>query len=92
MQNSLPRITARVDAATQELLSEAAAIMGMSSINAFVLNTAVEKAKEIMQRERVLQLSQRDALLLIETLDSPVKSNDRLKHALKNYVSKTSEE
>ncbi len=92
MNSSLPRITARVDVATQELLSEAAAIMGMSSINAFVLNTAVEKAKEIMQRERILKLSQRDAVLLIETLDSPVKSNQRLKQASKNYLNKTNKE
>ncbi|MGF1718363.1 DUF1778 domain-containing protein, partial [Photobacterium chitinilyticum] len=33
MATALPRITARVDIDTQELLSQAAAIAGMSSIN-----------------------------------------------------------
>jgi len=92
MHSPLPRITARVDAATQELLSEAAAIMGMPSINAFVVNTAVERAKEIMQRERILNLSQRDAEQLIEALDSPVKSIQRLNQASINYLSTTNKE
>jgi len=90
MTGSLPRITARVDSDTQELLSQAAAIMGMSSINAFVLSTAIEKAKEIMQRERALKLSQFDAKRLIDALDAPTKPNKRLQQAAKNYRSKTS--
>jgi len=88
MSNSLPRITARVDEDTQLLLSEAAAIMGISSINSFVLSSAIEKAKEIMLRERVLKLSQRDAVLLIDSLDSPTKANKRLQRAFKNYNTK----
>ena len=42
-----PRITARVDPDTQALLSEAAALSGISSINSFVLSAAIEKAKGI---------------------------------------------
>jgi len=43
MATALPRITARVDAETQGLLAQAAAISGMTSINAFVLNAAIDK-------------------------------------------------
>ena len=89
MASTPPRITARVDADTQELLSQAAAIMGMSSINSFVLSTAIEKAKEIMQRERSLILGQRDATLLIDALDAPVKSNKRLQQAARRYENKS---
>ncbi len=89
MTNSLPRITARVDQDTQQLLSEAAAIMGMSSINSFVVSSAIEKAKEIMLRERALKLSQRDAVLLVTSLDSPAESNTRLQQASDNYDNKT---
>ena len=51
MATTIPRITARVGIATQELLSQATAIAGMSSINSFVLSAAIEKAKTIMERE-----------------------------------------
>jgi uncharacterized protein (DUF1778 family) len=57
MATALPRITARVDAETQDLLAQAAAIAGMTSINSFVLNAAIDKAKQIMERERALKLS-----------------------------------
>lgn len=45
MAVSLPRITARVDADTQDWLTKAAAFTGMSSLNSFVLNAAIEKGQ-----------------------------------------------
>lgn len=78
MTTTLPRITARVDAETQNLLSQAAAITGVSSINSFVLSAAVEKAKQIIEREQALKLSQRDAMLLMDALDNPATVHPRL--------------
>jgi len=88
MNANTPRITARVDYDTQELLSKAAAIVGISSINSFVLTAAIEKAKNIIQKENTLKLSHRDAMLLAKALDEP-QSNPRLKQAMQNYTSKT---
>ncbi len=88
MNANTPRITARVDFDTQELLSKAAALVGISSINSFVLNAAIEKAKSIIQKENTLKLSHRDAMLLVKALDEPT-SNPRLKQAMKNYKTKT---
>lgn len=88
MNANTPRITARVDIGTQELLSKAAALIGISSINSFVLNAAIEKANDIIQREESLKLSYRDAmLLLVDVLDRP-QSNPRLKEAMQNYKKK----
>lgn len=42
MPSVLPRSTARINLDTQALLSKAAAIKGVSSINSFVLNAAIE--------------------------------------------------
>ena len=54
MTTAIPRVTARIDLNTQDLLARAAAISGISSINSFVLNAAVEKAKQIIEREQSL--------------------------------------
>lgn len=89
MSTALPRITARVDIDTQELLSQAAAIAGMSSINSFVLSAAVEKAKTIMERERALQLSQQETMTLMAALDQPAKPNSKLQSAATRYKNKT---
>ncbi|OFC71989.1 DUF1778 domain-containing protein [Alteromonas confluentis] len=88
MSTRLLRITARVDADTQDLLTKAAAIAGMSSINSFVLNAAIEKAKRIIEREQSLKLSQEDAILLMEALDRPAALNSKLKSASERYESK----
>ncbi len=89
MATTLPRITARVDVDTQELLTKAAAIAGMSSINSFVLSAAIEKAKQVIEREQALKLSQTDAMLLMEALDRPATQNSKLKVAASRYESKT---
>ena len=81
-------ITDRVDTSTQDLLTQAAALAGISSINSFVLSAAIEKAKDIIERERSLKLSQRDASMLIEALDSTPKLNARLQQASRLYKNK----
>jgi len=85
MLSNQPRITARVDAQTKELLIEAARISGNPSINAFVVSAAVEKAKEIIEKERILQLSKQDSELLIKALEDETPNN-RLSQAYKKYA------
>lgn len=82
---SLPRITARVDVDTQELLNKAAALSGVTSINSFVLNSAIEKAKQVIEKEEVLKLSAQDSMKLMEALDQPAAVNDKLQSAFARY-------
>lgn len=89
MTATSPRITARVSIDTKELLTKAAALVGISSINSFVLNAAIEKANKIMENENSLKLSKSDTLLFLDALDEPAKSNEKLANAFKNYNSKT---
>lgn len=89
MAATLPRITARVDLDTQYLLNKATALAGMSSINSFVLSAAVEKAKQVIEREQALKLSQHDSIMLMEALDKPITANAKLKTAASRYQSKT---
>jgi uncharacterized protein (DUF1778 family) len=88
MATTLPRITARVDVDTQDLLTKAAAIVGVSSINSFVLSAAIEKAKQVIEREQVLKLNEADSIMLMEALDRPAIANERLKAAASRYEGK----
>ena len=83
--HTAPRITARVDAQTQALLAQAAALSGVTSINSFVLNAAIEKAKLLMQQEQTLKLQEQDAALLMAALEQPAKSIPVLKQAAQRY-------
>ena len=89
MTTTLPRITARVDVDTQDLLTKAAALAGMSSINSFVLSAAIEKANQVIEREQALKLSQADTSLLMQALDNPAEVNIKLKAAAERYQHKT---
>ena len=84
-----PRITARVTPDVQALLSKAAARIGVSSINSFVLSSAIEKALSIIEREESLQLSKKDATLFLDALDAPNVSNAKLAKAFKVQEKKT---
>ena len=89
MTATSPRITTRVSIETQELLSKAAALVGISSINSFVLNAAIEKANSIMEAENSLTLSKEDSLLFIDAIEKPAKVNSKLSEAFKAYEEKT---
>ena len=82
-------ITIKIDANTQDLLTKAAALTGMSSINSFVLSAAIEKPKLIIEKEQALKLSQADAILLMDALDAPPTINQKLKAATDRYEDKT---
>jgi len=84
-----PRITARVTPEVQALLSKAAALMGVSSINSFVLSSAIEKAQSIMEREEFLKLSNEDSMLFLEALDRTTMANAKLSKAFQDYEKKT---
>jgi len=91
MAATLPRITARVDEETQSLLTQASALVGITNINSFVLNAAVEKAKDIMAHEQSLNLSRQDAIMLVHALDEPTKKHSRLQQAVERYDLKRTE-
>lgn len=65
------RITARVDEATKELLGYATALAGISSINAFVSNAAIEKANALIEREQMMRLNEKATKSVLAGLDNP---------------------
>lgn len=74
-----PRITARIDLETQEILKEAARISGISSINSFVLNAALKEAKAIIEQEHIIKLDEQASLRLMNALDNPPEPNEKLR-------------
>jgi len=80
------RITARVPLQIQETLALAAGMIG-ASVNQFVVQTALREAERIIEQERVIRLSKRDAAAFLQALEHPLPPNDRLKAAQDHYQS-----
>lgn len=74
------RITTRVPENVHSLLSEAASLVG-STLNQFMVQSALEKANRIIEHERFVYLADQAAKKFIDALDNPPKANDKLKEA-----------
>lgn len=83
-QKKTERITARVSANIREQLIEAAAFSG-STLNQFLVQAAIEKAQAVIEKERNIRLSYKDAEFFFKALENPPDPNEKLKNAVKKY-------
>jgi uncharacterized protein (DUF1778 family) len=78
------RITARVPQTVQDTLQQAADLLG-ASLNQFIVQAALSEARRVIEHDRSIELSGKDAAFLIKLLDRPAKPNARLKRAIRRY-------
>ena len=64
------RITARIPRANRLIIERAAAVYG-ATLNQFIVQTALDRAGEILEREEVLRLSERDSQTFLAALENP---------------------
>ena len=78
------RITARVSEQIKETLMVAADLTG-ATLNQFLVQSALEKAENMIEKDKLIQLSNKDAHLFFDVLENPPEPNTKLKNAVKNY-------
>lgn len=78
------RITARVSEQIKETLMAAADLTG-ATLNQFLVQSALEKAESIIEKDKLIHLSNKDAQLFFDMLENPPEPNAKLKNAVKNY-------
>lgn len=81
------RITARVPIQVQETLEMAASIVG-STVNQFIVQTALREAERIIEQERVIHLTARDAEAMLTAFDNPPMPNEKLLATLQDYAAR----
>jgi uncharacterized protein (DUF1778 family) len=77
------RIPARMPHEVYERIAAAAQTVG-ATLNQFLVQSALDKANDILERERVITLSARAAETFFDLIDNPPGPNDRLKKAMKH--------
>ena len=75
------RIPARMPLAVYERIAAAAHTIG-ATLNQFLVQSALDKANDILERERVITLSSRAADTFFSLIENPPDPNDRLKEAM----------
>jgi len=84
MEEPRKRITARVSDNVRVTLEQAAELLG-ATVNQFVVQTAYQEARRLIERESLIRLSQEDARKVLSLLDKPPKPNKRLKDAVRAF-------
>ena len=78
------RVSTRVTPKVYETLSQAAELTG-ATLNQFIVQSAYEKAQEVIEKENFIKMSARSASAFFEALDHPPKPTQKLKNAAKLY-------
>jgi len=78
------RIVSRIPRSNRIIIEKAAAVYG-ATVNQFIVQTALDRATEILQREELLKLSEKDARLFLDALDNPPPPNAHLLKAMQQH-------
>lgn len=78
------RVSARVTPKVYETLAQAAELSG-ATLNQFIVQSAYEKAQEVIEKERFIRMTARSAEAFFEALERPPKPTEKLKKAVKKY-------
>jgi len=81
------RITARVSKQVKDTLAVAADLVG-ATLNQFLIQAALERAENIIEKDKVIRLSNRNAQVFFHALDNPTEPNIKLKNSFENYKNK----
>ncbi len=78
------RVSARVPVQIYEKLLEASETIG-STLNQFLVQSAIEKADQILEKERVIHMTKQDAKIFFDAVENPPPINEKLLEAMKSY-------
>ena len=78
------RLVARTTNEIQEIIQRAADYSG-ATLSQFLIESAIEKAHNVIERTETLQLSMAGADALIAAIENPPKANEKLLAAAKHY-------
>ncbi|MCX7421629.1 MAG: DUF1778 domain-containing protein [Planctomycetia bacterium] len=78
------KISATLPAHVHERLEEAAAWRGVA-LSEFLVDAAVREAEQVIERERIIRLSQEDAKLIFSLMKNPPPPNAAMKKAMQTH-------
>ena len=78
------RLVARTSTEIQEIIQRAANYSG-TTLSQFLIESAMEKARNVIERTETLHLSMASADALFAALENPPKANKKLLQAAQHY-------
>ncbi|MBL7839801.1 MAG: DUF1778 domain-containing protein [Cyclobacteriaceae bacterium] len=81
----ITRFDTRLPKEQKEFFEEAVALGGYRSLSDFIISSAMEKAKVIVEERKTLLATKRDREIFFNALLNPAKPTGKLKAAAKRY-------
>lgn len=78
------RISARVDEQVYATLTRAAALVG-STVNQFLVQSALERAQAVIEEENIIRLSAESAQRFFDAIENPPPPNEKLLAAFRAH-------
>lgn len=78
------RVTARIPLAVKETLQKAADLSG-ATLNQFLVQAALKEAHQILEAERVISLSEKDAQTVFSLWENSPEANPQLQAAVDRH-------
>lgn len=78
------RLTARTSEENHDLVNQAAALVG-NTVTQFLLNTVLERAKQVIEEHERITLNRHQADILFNFFDNPPPLNNRIKTVAKRH-------
>ena len=78
------RVDIKTTKAAKATLEQAAHALG-STLSAFILDCAMQKAKEILATAELIRLTRKESEHFIAALQNPPKANEKLKQLFKKH-------
>ena len=78
------RVTARIPQQIKETLEQAATLSG-ATLNQFIIGAALKEAQQVLEAERIIELSERDAEKIFSLVEKPPIANEKLKAAVAKH-------
>ena len=80
MSAKTERISARVSEKVYETLTRAADVVG-STVSQFLVQSALERARTVIEEQSIIRLSEESARRFFDAIDNPPAPNEKLKAA-----------
>lgn len=86
-ENKNQRLELRLTKLQKDFISKASSVSGFKNVSDYILHIAISDSKNVIREQQIFELSERDRVSFMETLENPPEPGKNLKKAMASYLS-----
>jgi uncharacterized protein (DUF1778 family) len=86
-ENKSQRLELRLTKRQKDFISKASSVSGFKNVSDYILHLAISDSKNVIREQQIFELSERDRVSFMETLENPPEPGKNLKKAMASYLS-----